>query len=60
MFYYINQLRTPFFSIGFVKNESDFIVRSADTGLVRWVLVVAGTSVDAYHFFAFSDVTLQI
>ena len=36
MFYYIDQLHTPSFPIGLVKTESDFIVRSAETGLERW------------------------
>ena len=32
---FIDQLRTPSFSIGLVKTESGFIVRSAETGLGR-------------------------
>ena len=35
MFYYIDQLVTPSFPIGLVKTESDFIVRSVETGLER-------------------------
>ena len=35
MFYYIDQLCTPFFPIGSVKTESDFIVRSGETVLGR-------------------------
>ena len=35
MFYYIDQPRTPSFPIGMVKTESDFIFRSAETGLER-------------------------
>ena len=35
MFYYIDQPCTPSFSIGLVKTESDFIVRSVETGLGR-------------------------
>ena len=31
----------PIFTIGLVKTESDFIVRSVETGLGRWSLVVA-------------------
>ena len=31
----------PAFPIGLVKTESDFIVRSDETGLERWMLVVA-------------------
>ena len=53
MFYYINQPRAPSFPIGLVKTESDFIVRSVDTGLGRLTLVVAMISVDAYPFFGF-------
>ena len=39
--FYINQLLTSSFTIGFVKIESGFIVRSVETGLQRWGLVVA-------------------
>ena len=39
--FYIDQLRTPSFPIGLVKTESGFIVRSVETGLGRWMLVVA-------------------
>ena len=53
MFYYIDQLVTPSFPIGLVKTESDFIVRSVETGLGRWTLVVAVISVDTYPFFGF-------
>ena len=55
--FYIDQLRTPSFPIGFFKTESGFIVRSVETGLGRWTLVVAVISVDAYPFLAFSDLT---
>ena len=51
--FYIHQLHTPSFPIAFVKTESDFIVRSVETGLGRWMLVVAVISVDAYPFFGF-------
>ena len=51
--FYIDQLRTPSFPIGLVKTESGFIVRSVETGLGRWTLVVAVISVDAYPFFGF-------
>ena len=43
--------------IELVKTESGFIVRSAETGLGRWKLVVAVISVYAYPFLAFSDLT---
>ena len=33
--YYIDQLHTSSFTIGLVKTESDFIVRSVETGLGR-------------------------
>ena len=33
--FYIDQLRTPSFPIGFVKTESGFIVRSVETALGR-------------------------
>ena len=35
MFYYINEPRTPLFSIRFVKTESDFITRSFETDRLR-------------------------
>ena len=60
MFYYIDQLRTPSFPMGLVKTESDFVVRSVETGLGRWTLVVAMISVDAYPFLAFSDLTCHL
>ena len=55
--FYINQLCTPSFPIGLVKTESGFIVRWVETGLGRWMLMVAVISVDAYSFLAFSDLT---
>ena len=58
MFYYIDQPRTPSFAIGLVKTESDFIVRSVETGLGR--CVVAVISVDAYPFLALSDLTCHL
>ena len=58
--FYIDQFRTPSFPVGFVKTESDFIVRSVETGLGRWTLVVAVISVDAYPFLAFSDLTCHL
>ena len=58
--FYIDQLCTPSFSIGLVKTESGFIVRSVKTGLGRGTLVVAVTSVDAYPFWAFSDLTCNL
>ena len=60
MFYYINQPCMPSFPIGLVKTESDFIVRSVETGLGRSTLVVAVISVDAYPFLAFSDLTCHL
>ena len=58
--FYIAQLCTPSFPIGLVKTESGFIVRSVETGLGRWTLVVAVISVDAYPFLAFSDLTYHL
>ena len=60
MFYYINQPRTPSFPIGLVKTESDFIVRSLETGLGRYTLMVSVISVDAYPFLSFSDLTCHL
>ena len=50
--YYIDQPRNSSFPIELVKTESDF-VRSVETGLGRWMPVVAVISVDAYPFFGF-------
>ena len=55
--FYIHQIRTPSFPIGLVKTESAFILRSVETGLGRWTLVI---SVDAYPFLAFSDLTCHL
>ena len=63
MFYCIGQPRTPPFPIGLVKYKSDFIVTLVETGLGRWMLVVAVIGVDAYPFFWLSQnwpVTLRI
>ena len=60
MFYYIDQPCTPSFPIGLVKTESDFIVRSVETGLGRWTLVLAVISVDAYPLLAFLDLTCHL
>ena len=59
--FYINQLCIPSFPTGLAKTESGFIIRSVETGLGRWTLVVAVISVDAYPFFlAFSDLTCHL
>ena len=60
MFYYIDQPCTPSFPIVLVQTESDFIVRSVETGLGRWTMVVAVISADAYPFLAFSDLTCHL
>ena len=39
MLYYINQAHTSSFPVGLVKTESDFIVRSVETGLVLMVIL---------------------
>ena len=39
---------TQSFPIGLVKTESEFILRSIETGLGRWTLVEAVISVDTY------------
>ena len=58
--FYINQIHT--FSVGLVKTESGFIVRSVETGLERWALVVTVISVDAFPFWVSQiwPVTLRI
>ena len=58
--FYIDQLCTPSFPIGLVKTDSGFIVRSAETGLGRWTLVVVVISVDAYPFLGFPDLTCHL
>ena len=50
----MSKFELSLFLLGFL---SDFIFRSAETGLGRWILVVTVISVDAYHFLAFSDLT---
>ena len=37
----------PIFFYGLVKNESGFILKSVETGLGRWTLVLARISADA-------------
>ena len=58
--FYIEQLHMPSCPIGLVKTESGFIVRSVDTGLGGWTLVVAVIIVDTYPFLAFSDLTCHL
>ena len=60
MFCYIDQPCTPSFSTGLVKTESDVTVRSIETGLGRWTLVVAVISVDAYPILAFSELICHL
>ena len=57
---YIDQLLTSSFRIGLVKTESGSIIGSVETGLGRWMLVVAVISVDDYPFLAFSDLTCNL
>ena len=58
--FYMEQLCTLSFPIGLVKTESGFVVRSVDTDLERWMLVVAVISVDAYPFLAFLDLICHL
>ena len=58
--FYIDQLRTPSFLFGLVKTESSLTVRSVETGVRRWTLVVAVIGVDAYPFLVFSDMTFHL
>ena len=60
MYYNTDQPRTPSFPIELVKTESNFIVRSVETGLGRLMLVVAVMSVYLYPFLAFSDLICQL
>ena len=43
-----------------LDTEFDVIVKSVETDLGRWTLVVAVISVDAYLFLAFSDLTYHL
>ena len=58
--FYIDQLPTPSFPIGLAKTESSSVVRSVETGLGRWMHVVAVISVDAFPFLAFLDLTCHL
>ena len=49
-----------FFICQGVKTESGFVVRSVETAVGRWMLVVAVISVDAYPFLAFSDLACYL
>ena len=51
--YFTSTSLPPHLPIGLVKTESGFIVRSVETGLGRWMVVVAVSSVDLYPFLAF-------
>ena len=53
-------LHRPSFPIGLVKTESDFIVRSVETGIERWTLMVAVISVNSNPFLAFSNLTCHL
>ena len=57
MFYYIEQPCNPSFAIELVTTKSDFIVRSVENGLERWMLLVAVICVDAFLFWDLSDLT---
>ena len=60
MFCYIDQSRHPYSLISLVKTESNFTVRSVETGSGRRTLVVAVISVNAYPFLAFSNLTFHL
>ena len=48
------------FPIGLVKTESDFIIRSFETKLERWMLMIVVIIVDAYLFLSFSYLTCHL
>ena len=56
--FYIDQLCTQSFPFGLVKTESGFVVRSVETGLGRWRLVVAVISIDVSLFLVFFTIRL--
>ena len=58
--FYIDQLRIRTFPIGLVKTEFGFILRSVETRLGRWTLVVAVISVDTYPFLGFSNLICHL
>ena len=58
--FYVDHLHTPSFSIGLVKTESGYFVRSFATSLGTWTLLVALNGIDTYPLFAFSDVTSHL
>ena len=58
--FYIDQLRTPSSSAGLVKTKFRFIVRSVETSLGRLTMVIAVSSVNAYPFLPFSDLTSHL
>ena len=60
MFCYNDQPHTPSFPNGLVKSKSNFIVRSVETGIEIWTLVVAVISADVYPFLAFLDLTCHL
>ena len=60
MFNYIEHPHTPSSPIRLVKTDSEYIVRSVETGLGRWKFVVAVISVDIYPFLLFSDLTCHL
>ena len=53
MFYYTDQPNTSSFPTWLVKIECDFIVRSVETRLGRWMLMVTVIFVDPEPFLAF-------
>ena len=57
--FYIDQLCTQSFPFGLVKTKSGFVVRSVETGLGRWTLVVAVISIDASPFLGFFTIRLR-
>ena len=58
MFCFFDQPHTQCFPISLVETKSDFIVRSVETGLRKWTLVVVAViSDDAYPFLAFTAMT---
>ena len=56
----LHQPASQSFPSRLVKTKSDFIVRLVETGLERWMLVVAVISVDAYPFLAFLGLTCYL
>ena len=58
--FYIDQLRTLSFPMGWLKLDSALLLDQYRLKLGRWKLVVTVISINAYPFLAFSDLTCHL